>query len=312
LDDLFFWAIAKLEFVTASMNKLGGQLMNIDLVVIFGLLQSKEKFPVDFDDALGWWDCRTRSGKPARKSDLKEKLESNFIKGIDYVIGFAENSAKLHGGRTREIISVSVECFKMMGMMVSGVRGRQIRQYFIDCEIELKRRLEEEAKEEQFNTQKRLVFAMVSEDIVSRKPKFPVWFYEMLYRKRGQGWEKRDPQKFRPACVGTWTNQTVYDRLLGGVEPGGVKDVLDTVNPRQPNGVRKHRHHWHLKDLGEFHLQTHLYALSALANTVPDGDWDRFMRKVAQAFPNGKAIQLTLLDILEEMEEIGYPSALPT
>jgi hypothetical protein len=143
---------------------------------------------------------------------------------------------------------------------------------------------------------------MVSEDVVFRKSKFSSEFYQMLYRKRGQGWESRDPKKYRPACVGTWTNQTVYDRMLGGTEPGGVKDALNKVNPRRENGTRKDRHHWHLKELGEYHLNTHLYALMAIANTVPDGDWDRFMYKVAQAFPNDEFLQLTLWDLFEQME----------
>jgi P63C domain len=147
-----------------------------------------------------------------------------------------------------------------------------------------------------------LIAEMVSPNIVSRQSKFPEEFYKMLYRKRGQGWETRDPKKFRPSCVGTWTNQTVYDRMFGGTNPGGVKEALNKANPRRENGTRKDRHHWHFKELGEFHLNTHLYALTAIANTVPDGDWDRFMYKVAQAFPNDEALQLTLWDIFSEME----------
>lgn len=269
---------------------------------VFALISSNEEFPVDFEDAWRWigWTAK-RTGK--------DVLLRNFEEGVDFLRKTSKNSG---AGRPSDHLVLTIDCFKSLAMMAGTVEGKKVRRYFLDCERELKRRLHEEKKQCYEVTQKRLVAAMVSKDVVSRKPKFPLWFYEMLYRKYGRGWENRDPQKFRPACVGTWTNQTVYDRLLGGVEPGGVKDILNTVNPRQPNGVRKHRHHWHLKDLGEFHLQTHLYALSALANTVQDGDWDRFMRKVAQAFPNGEAIQLTLLDILEEMEEVGYPNALPT
>jgi phage anti-repressor protein len=279
--------------------------MDLSENLVFEIVQSNEAFPVNFDDAWKWIGY-------SRKDNAKNAFEgAGFLEGIDFEV-FLINQENPKGGRPSNKIKLTIEAFKSWAMMAGTPRGKEVRAYFLRCEAELKGRLEAEAKEEKFNTQKRLVSAMVSEDVVSRKPKFPLWFYEMLYRKRGQGWEKRDPQKFRPACVGTWTNQTVYERLLGGVEPGGVKDVLNTVNPRQLNGVRKHRHHWHLKDLGEFHLQTHLYALSALANTVPDGDWDRFMRKITQAFPNGQAIQLTLLDILEEMEEIGYPSSLPT
>jgi hypothetical protein len=105
---------------------------------------------------------------------------------------------------------------------------------------------------------------MVSEEVVSRKRKFSDEFYELLYKKRGNGWENRDPKKNRPACVGTWTNWTVYDRLLGGTDPGGVKDALNEVNPRI-DGRRKDRHHWHLKELGEFHLSSQLEVVKAVA-----------------------------------------------
>lgn len=48
------------------------------------------------------------------------------------------------GGSGLDKYFLTVECFKMMGMQVSGERGRQIRQYFLNCEKELKRRIEEE------------------------------------------------------------------------------------------------------------------------------------------------------------------------
>ena len=95
--------------------------MDLTPDVIFSLLQSSDPFPVDFDDAMNWWDCRTKNGELVRKSDLKEKLVFNFDEHRDYI--FAENSAKNDRGRNRDIIKLSLDCFKMMGMMVSGERG---------------------------------------------------------------------------------------------------------------------------------------------------------------------------------------------
>lgn len=268
--------------------------MDLTPEIIFSLLRSSDPFPVNFDDAVEWWDCRSKTGKPVRRDNLAAKLKSNFYKGTDYEIFAPEIlGAKKQGsgGHNKDVISLSIECFKMMGMMLSGSRGREIRQYFINCEAELKRRLTEDAQ----TLKQRIVKAFVSEKVESRLPRFKDEFYELLYAKRGEGWEKRNP-KNRPACVGTWTNQVVYDRF-----PEGVKDRLNEVNPRV-NGRRKNKHHSHLKPMGSVHLEGHLPAVMAVARISPDGNWDKFMRNIQKAFPNGEALQLSLLDYLEEIE----------
>jgi phage anti-repressor protein len=276
--------------------------MELTPEIVFAIIQSDKQFPIDFDVAWFWVGY-------SRKSDAKELLESKFEKGFDFCGEVRKNSKR---GRPVEKIFLTPDCFKQFCMMAGTQKGKEVRRYYLNCESELKRRIEEDRVQAKQNMQHQLVAAMVSDDVVSRQSKFPVEFYEMLYRKRGQGWETRDPKKFRPACVGTWTNQTVYNRMLGGTKPGGVKEALNRVNPRRENGTRKDRHHWHLKELGTFHLSTHLYALTAIANTVPDGDWDRFMYKVAQAFPNDEALQLTLWDIFEEMENPAIFDSLPS
>jgi phage anti-repressor protein len=273
--------------------------MELTPEVVFTLIQSQSEFPIDFDDAWQWIGY-------TRKDTAKDLLTNgSFHVDIDYKIFTPEQTGtkkKGRGGHNRELIVLAIDSFKSFCMMAGTKKGGEVRLYFLRCEAELKRRIEEERNQSKQNTQQQLISAMISPNVVSRQSKFPEEFYQMLYRKRGQGWETRDPKKFRPACVGTWTNQTVYDRMLGGINPDGVKEALNKVNPRRENGTRKDRHHWHLKGLGEFHLNTHLYALTAIANTVPDGDWDRFMYKVAQAFPNDEVLQLTLWDIFEEME----------
>lgn len=265
--------------------------MDLTPEFVFSLIQSKEEFPVDFDDAWRWigWN---------KKQDGKDVLLNNFDETVDFLRKGVKSSS---GGRPGEWIVLTVECFKSLAMMAGTARGKQVRRYFLDCERKLKRLLEKERQHWQENTKKRLVSAMVSEEVVSRKPKFSDEFYELLYKKRGNGWESRDPKKNRPACVGTWTNWTVYDRLLGGTEPGGVKDTLNQVNPKI-DGRRKDRHHWHLKELGEFQLNSQLEVVKAVARLSSDGNWDKFMRNIQKACPNGEALQLNLLDMLEETD----------
>ena len=126
-------------------------------------------------------------------------------------------------------------------------------------------------------------------------------FYMMLYRKRGDGWESRDP-KNRPPCVGTWTNQVVYKRF-----PDGVHERLNEVNPRV-DGYRKDKHYEHLRQFGSDYLDSHFYALKAIANLSPDGAWDVFLRHVDRAFPTGEPLQLSLIDMLEFYEQVDNAS----
>lgn len=264
--------------------------MELTPEIVFTLLQSSDLFPIDFDDAVEWWDCQTKNGTSVRRDSLVRKLKTNFHEEFDYRLH--KNVESLQGnGSSPHKYFLSIECFKMLGMMLPGSRGREIRQYFINCEAELKRRLAEDAQ----TLKHRIVKAFVSEKVESRCPRFKDEFYELLYAKRGDGWEKRNP-KDRPPCVGTWTNQVIYDRF-----PEGVKDRLNEVNPRI-DGRRKNRHHWHLKTMGSVHLEGHLPAVMAVARISPDGNWDKFMRNIQKAFPNGEALQLSLFDYLEEVE----------
>lgn len=262
--------------------------------IVFALLRSDDKFPVDFDDAIAWWNCRNEKGKPVRRDSLVRKLKSNFYEGLNYHLHKNVEVVKRPqgGGSGMYKYFLTIECFKMFGMMVSGERGNQIRQYFLSCEEELKRRIDEDTQ----TLKHRIVNAFVSEKVESRRSRFPNEFYELLYAKRGDGWEERNP-KDRPSCVGIWTNQVVYDRF-----PEVVKDRLNEVNPRV-EGRRKSKHHWHLKTMGSVHLDGHIPAVMAVARISPDGKWDKFMRNIQKAFPNGEALQMSLLDYLEEVED---------
>ena len=141
----------------------------------------------------------------------------------------------------------------------------------------------------------RLLEGFVDQAAKKRDPKFKDDFYEMLYRKRGGDWVSRNP-KSRPGCVGTWTNEVVYERLTEG-----LKEELRQVNPKV-NGRTKNRDYCHLKDFGSDQLDAHFYALKAISNLCPDGDWAMFKRMVRNAFPHDEQTQLHLLDLLHMHE----------
>ena len=268
--------------------------MNLSEELVLVLLQSDKEFPVDFDDAWQWLEFST-------KGNAKRSFENaGFVDGIDFEV-FIQNDKNPLGGRPEQIIYLTIDCFKTWAMMVNTDKGKQVRRYFLNCEKRLKEILEEQYRTQQNQKRKTLIGKMVSDGIVSRYPKFDLEFYEMLYRKRGNGWEERSPEN-RPSCVAHWTNETVYDRLLGGTDVGGVKDTLNTVNP-SVNGSRKHRHHWHLKELGEYHLNTHFEHLKIIDRLTPDGGWEKFMYSVKKGIPNGEPLQLHLWDIYENMDK---------
>ena len=114
-------------------------MSNFTSSLALSLLESADEFPVDFDQAMQWWDCKTQSGKLVRRDNLFRKLRENFEEGRDYLSLKSEGEDRPQGGRSvADQIFLTVDCFKSFGMMVSGRRGQEIRAYFIACEKRLK------------------------------------------------------------------------------------------------------------------------------------------------------------------------------
>lgn len=128
----------------ARQNLIGfDPLATLTPEVISSLIQSEKEFPVDFDDAMVWWDARTKDGKPIRRDNLVDKLKAEFKEGLEYHL-LKNQEVVLRpqgGGSGKDKYYLTLDCFKMMGMMVSGEQGRRIRMYFIDCEKRLKQLL---------------------------------------------------------------------------------------------------------------------------------------------------------------------------
>jgi phage anti-repressor protein len=113
----------------------------------FFLLESTESFPVDFDDAWRWIGYKA-------KRNAKEVLLNNFKEGLDFLRSSAKSPT---GGRPSESIWLTVDCFKSLGMMAGTEKGKEIRRHFLDCEAELKRRLQEDEKQKQWKVIKACV-----------------------------------------------------------------------------------------------------------------------------------------------------------
>lgn len=89
------------------------------------IYQSQEELPVDLDDAWVWLRYST-------KQKAKKKLKSNFEEGLDFVTKGLKTSA---GGRPSQLVMLSVDCFKSLGMIAGTEEGKEvIRKYFLKCE----------------------------------------------------------------------------------------------------------------------------------------------------------------------------------
>ncbi len=116
---------------------------------------------------------------------------------------------------------------------------------------------------------------------------FPMEFYEEICRLKG--WPKEHAIN-RPAVVGHYTNDLIYERLAPG-----VLEELRNRNPVVSDGNRRHKHHQLLtRDHGHPELKMHLAAVIALMRV--SSDWDSFKRKVDIAYPKPGQQLLMRLD----------------
>ncbi|MEO0434985.1 MAG: hypothetical protein AAF151_25175 [Cyanobacteria bacterium J06656_5] len=105
--------------------------MNFSQSLAMAMMQSTDPFPVDFDDAWKWIGY-------TRKGDAKVALlNAGFIDGVDFRV-FRQTPKNSKGGRPKEFITLTVDCFKSFGMMAGTEKGKQIRQYFLECEKRVK------------------------------------------------------------------------------------------------------------------------------------------------------------------------------
>jgi phage anti-repressor protein len=68
-----------------------------------------------------------------QKHKLKETLQKSYIKDVDYKISRVYKP-KGTGGQKKEIIMISIDCFKMICQSTKSKKGKEVRRYFIDVE----------------------------------------------------------------------------------------------------------------------------------------------------------------------------------
>ena len=121
----------------------------------------------------------------------------------------------------------------------------------------------------------KILDAFISKELAAWVKRFPDEFYNEMFRLKGWKWNS----KLRPAVVGRYTNDAVYERLA----PNLVEE-LKKKTPKNENGMNKNRfHQWLTTDVGHPALSQHLYAVIGLMRTCQS--WGQFMRLLNRAFP---------------------------
>lgn len=139
---------------------------------------------------------------------------------------------------------------------------------------------------------KRILAAYISPELLPWVPRFPISFYQELYRV--WGWEYDASSSARNAYVGKLTNKLIYDQL-----PPGVLQKLRIENPPDPiTKRRRHKHHQLLTDdVGNPHLEKQILAVTTLLRATPTGKWAFFEDLFNNAFPPRQGRLFTDLEI---------------
>lgn len=260
--------------------------MNLNTENIFSLLRSTDEFPVDFAEAWQWVGY-------SRKGDAKEALlNAGFLVDIDFRI-FRNIPKNSKAGRPSDVIQLTVDCFKSFAMMAGTEKGKQVRQYFLKCERDLKELLESQ----KVKNAHRVVKAVVQNEADPWVKRFEDEFFDEAYRVTG--WSR--PEKGHPACMGGFINTTVYDYF-----PDGVPERLREVNPKDERGNRLRKHHQHLSSLtGLPILGSQKAATIAVMRLSPSGDKKRFHSNMAKACGSQFQVELPFMDDFKSLGEVS-------
>ncbi|AND75629.1 putative antirepressor [Nostoc phage A1] len=111
-------------------------MSNFDLSIASNLYNSTEQYPVDFDQAWEWLGY-------SRKNNAKQAfLNFGFVQNVDYLLLIDQQSVNHEGfsaqekavNARKETIKLTCECLKVWGMMANTDKGKEVRQYFLECE----------------------------------------------------------------------------------------------------------------------------------------------------------------------------------
>lgn len=80
---------------------------------------------INLENVAKWLDVH--------KYALKNTLESSYVKDVDYSISKV-HKPKGKGGQKKEIIMITIDCFKTICQLTKSKKGKEVRRYFIEVE----------------------------------------------------------------------------------------------------------------------------------------------------------------------------------
>lgn len=135
------WRVPINSRLSLTSSKEHILMVTFSLELAQQLYNSDQEYPVSFNDAWQWLEH-------SRKDNAKRHfLMCGFTEDVDYRLLKVEESAPSGGLTHREDIDLTVDCFKMWGMMTGTEKGKEIRKYFLQCEKQLKEILRQEIVE---------------------------------------------------------------------------------------------------------------------------------------------------------------------
>jgi P63C domain len=126
----------------------------------------------------------------------------------------------------------------------------------------------------------KLLVAYVRPEFRKYSTKFPISFYEQIYRV--MDWPFDATSSSRTAYVGKITNKLIYDTL-----PPGVPEELRRRNLLDPETKRRKMKHFQLltEVPGEIHVDRQIASVTTLLRASPRGQWKFFEMLFKNAFP---------------------------
>ena len=154
------------------------------------------------------------------------------------------------------------------------------------------------------NSLQQLLSAYVLPEFRPYHTKFPISYYEQLYKVLG--WKFDASSSARSLYIGKLTNKLIYSRL-----PPGVHDEIKRRNPSDPITKRRKKKNFQLltggKDdpggVGDPHLDDLIKSTITLLRATPPGQWKFFEMLFKQAYPPDQGE----LFIAQEIERLAAP-----
>lgn len=254
--------------------------MELTKVEIFKVLGTDNEFPIDFDEAWRWIEY-------SKKSNAKRALELDFVEELDFCSILSKNAK----GRPVEKIWLTIDCFKSFCMMAGTSKGKEVRQYFLNCEKELKRRIFQDdiqAKSQRF------VLSMYVGNPQEWAKQFKVTFYQNIYRLKG--WEFPENHRYN-GQVGRITSNIVYERI----QPG----LWEELKAKNPDKKKIRFHQLLTKNVGNPHLREHLRGIIRLMESC--NNWSQFEYQLDRQYPIKEGVQLDLFfDVWSDSDPDGF------